>query len=90
MTEKSHRGICVHLSIFLVHLLACLCVHVSAPSRLCLQKAEALESGSKRFEDLEFRQLECESSLEEEKETVSRQLLQEKAEYQRSVAKRKV
>ncbi|XP_027021343.2 pleckstrin homology-like domain family B member 1 isoform X10 [Tachysurus fulvidraco] len=53
------------------------------------RKAEALESGSKRFEDLEFRQLECESSLEEEKETVTRQLLQEKAEYQRSVAKRK-
>ncbi|MCI4394415.1 hypothetical protein PGIGA_G00168410 [Pangasianodon gigas] len=54
-----------------------------------VRKAEALESGSKRFEDLEFRQLERESSLEEEKETVSRQLLQEKAEYQRSVAKRK-
>ncbi|XP_072525514.1 pleckstrin homology-like domain family B member 1 isoform X2 [Salminus brasiliensis] len=53
------------------------------------RKAEALESGSKRFEDLEFRQLERESSLEEEKETLSRQLLQEKAEYQRSVAKRK-
>ncbi|XP_060718483.1 pleckstrin homology-like domain family B member 1 isoform X3 [Tachysurus vachellii] len=53
------------------------------------RKAEALESGSKRFEDLEFRQLERESSLEEEKETVTRQLLQEKAEYQRSVAKRK-
>ncbi|XP_036436370.1 pleckstrin homology-like domain family B member 1 isoform X9 [Colossoma macropomum] len=53
------------------------------------RKAEALESSSKRFEDLEFRQLERESSLEEEKETLSRQLLQEKAEYQRSVAKRK-
>lgn len=67
-----------------------ICVHVSALSPFCLQKAEALESGSKRFEDLEFRQLERESSLEEEKETVSRQLLQEKAEYQRSMAKRKV
>ncbi|KAL7838166.1 hypothetical protein AOLI_G00265700 [Acnodon oligacanthus] len=53
------------------------------------RKVEALESSSKRFEDLEFRQLERESSLEEEKETLSRQLLQEKAEYQRSVAKRK-
>ncbi|XP_048123223.1 pleckstrin homology-like domain family B member 1 isoform X7 [Alosa alosa] len=53
------------------------------------RKAEALESGSKRFEDLEFRQLERESGLEEEKETVSRQLLQEKADYHRSVAKRK-
>ncbi|XP_053340993.1 pleckstrin homology-like domain family B member 1 isoform X6 [Clarias gariepinus] len=53
------------------------------------RKTEALESGSKRFEDLEFRQLERESSLEEEKETISRQLLQEKAEYQRCIAKRK-
>uniref|UniRef100_A0AAR2ITA9 Pleckstrin homology-like domain family B member 1 n=1 Tax=Pygocentrus nattereri TaxID=42514 RepID=A0AAR2ITA9_PYGNA len=53
------------------------------------KKVEALESSSKRFEDLEFRQLERESSLEEEKETLSRQLLQEKADYQRSVAKRK-
>ncbi|XP_076130314.1 pleckstrin homology-like domain family B member 1 isoform X3 [Alosa pseudoharengus] len=53
------------------------------------RKAEALESGSKRFEDLEFRQLERESGLEEEKETVSRQLLQEKADYHHSVAKRK-
>jgi len=51
---------------------------------------EALESATKRFEDLEFRQLERESGIEEEKETVSRQLLQEKAEYHRSVAKRKV
>ncbi|KAG1958862.1 pleckstriny-like domain family B [Pimephales promelas] len=52
-------------------------------------KVEALESATKRFEDLEFRQLERESGIEEEKETVSRQLLQEKAEYHRSVAKRK-
>uniref|UniRef100_A0A9J7XJP2 Pleckstrin homology-like domain family B member 1 n=1 Tax=Cyprinus carpio carpio TaxID=630221 RepID=A0A9J7XJP2_CYPCA len=54
------------------------------------KKVEALESATKRFEDLEFRQLERESGMEEEKETVSRQLLQEKAEYHRSVAKRKV
>ncbi|XP_048043697.1 pleckstrin homology-like domain family B member 1 isoform X8 [Megalobrama amblycephala] len=53
------------------------------------RKVEALESATKRFEDLEFRQLERESGIEEEKETVSRQLLQEKAEYHRSVAKRK-
>uniref|UniRef100_A0A8C1C2W1 Pleckstrin homology-like domain family B member 1 n=1 Tax=Cyprinus carpio carpio TaxID=630221 RepID=A0A8C1C2W1_CYPCA len=53
------------------------------------RKVEALESATKRFEDLEFRQLERESGMEEEKETVSRQLLQEKAEYHRSVAKRK-
>ncbi len=51
---------------------------------------DALELSTKRFEDLEFRQLERESGIEEEKETVSRQLLQEKAEYHRSVAKRKV
>uniref|UniRef100_A0A673KZF1 Pleckstrin homology-like domain family B member 1 n=1 Tax=Sinocyclocheilus rhinocerous TaxID=307959 RepID=A0A673KZF1_9TELE len=53
------------------------------------KKVEALESATKRFEDLEFRQLERESGIEEKKETVSRQLLQEKAEYHRSVAKRK-
>ncbi|XP_071376745.1 pleckstrin homology-like domain family B member 1 isoform X2 [Centroberyx affinis] len=51
--------------------------------------AEALESGTKQFEDLEFCQLEEESSLEERKETQSSQLLQERAEYHRSVAKRK-
>ncbi|KAM4743328.1 pleckstrin homology-like domain family B member 1 isoform 12-T14 [Anableps anableps] len=50
---------------------------------------EALETGTKKFEDLEFQQLERESSLEEERETLSQQLLQEKAEYHRSVAKRK-
>ncbi|XP_062340970.1 pleckstrin homology-like domain family B member 1 isoform X9 [Osmerus eperlanus] len=53
------------------------------------KEADALESGTKQFEDLEFRQLERESGLEEEKETLSRQLLQERAEYHRSVAKRK-
>ncbi|XP_059404225.1 pleckstrin homology-like domain family B member 1 isoform X1 [Carassius carassius] len=53
------------------------------------RKVEALESATKRFEDLEFRHLERESGVEEEKETVSRQLLQEKAEYHQSVAKRK-
>ncbi|KAG7278041.1 hypothetical protein CRUP_010975 [Coryphaenoides rupestris] len=41
------------------------------------------------FEDLEFQQLEKESSLEEERETVSQQLLHERAEYHRSVARRK-
>ncbi|XP_042580002.1 pleckstrin homology-like domain family B member 1 isoform X6 [Cyprinus carpio] len=53
------------------------------------KKVEALESATKRFEDLEFRQLERESGIEEEKEMVSRQLLQEKAEYFRTVTKRK-
>ncbi|XP_076867938.1 pleckstrin homology-like domain family B member 1 isoform X14 [Brachyhypopomus gauderio] len=53
------------------------------------RKTEALESASKRYEDLEFRQLERESSLEEEKEALCRQLLHDRAEYQRSVARRK-
>lgn len=54
------------------------------------QKAEALESGTKQFEELEFCQLEEESSLEEKKEAQSSQLLQERAEYHCSVARRKV
>ncbi|XP_059207999.1 pleckstrin homology-like domain family B member 1 [Centropristis striata] len=53
------------------------------------RKSEALESGTKQFEELEFCQLEEESSLEEKKETQSLQLLQERAEYHCSVAKRK-
>lgn len=55
-----------------------------------LQDGEALEAETKKFEDLEFQQLERESSLEEERETRSQQLLQERAEYHSSVAKRKV
>lgn len=54
------------------------------------QDGEALEAGTKKFEDLEFQQLERESSLEEERETMSQQLLLERAEYHGSVAKRKV
>uniref|UniRef100_A0A667YZC1 Pleckstrin homology like domain family B member 1 n=1 Tax=Myripristis murdjan TaxID=586833 RepID=A0A667YZC1_9TELE len=54
-----------------------------------LKRVEALEAGTKQFEDLEFQQLERESSLEEERETISQQLLQERAEYHSSVAKRK-
>uniref|UniRef100_A0A3B3Q5K1 Pleckstrin homology-like domain family B member 1 n=1 Tax=Paramormyrops kingsleyae TaxID=1676925 RepID=A0A3B3Q5K1_9TELE len=53
------------------------------------KEAETLEAATKRFEDLEFQQLERESSLEEERETVSQQLLQERAEYHSSLAKRK-
>uniref|UniRef100_A0A3Q3DZ61 Pleckstrin homology-like domain family B member 1 n=1 Tax=Hippocampus comes TaxID=109280 RepID=A0A3Q3DZ61_HIPCM len=53
------------------------------------KRVEALEAGTKKFEDLEFQQLERESSLEEERETMSQQLLQERAEYHRTVAKRK-
>ncbi|XP_041851580.1 pleckstrin homology-like domain family B member 1 isoform X1 [Melanotaenia boesemani] len=50
---------------------------------------EVLEAGTKKFEDLEFQQLERESSLEEERENMSQQLLQERAEYHSNVAKRK-
>ncbi|XP_046891300.1 pleckstrin homology-like domain family B member 1 isoform X1 [Hypomesus transpacificus] len=53
------------------------------------REGEALESGTKQFEDLEFQQLERESSLEEERETISQQLLQERAEYHSSMADRK-
>ncbi|XP_072548321.1 pleckstrin homology-like domain family B member 1 isoform X11 [Salminus brasiliensis] len=53
------------------------------------REAETLEAETKQFEDLEFQQLEKESSLEEERETISQQLLQERAQYQSSVSKRK-
>uniref|UniRef100_A0A1A8QB73 Pleckstrin homology-like domain family B member 1 n=1 Tax=Nothobranchius rachovii TaxID=451742 RepID=A0A1A8QB73_9TELE len=53
------------------------------------KKAEALECGTKRFEELEFCQLEEESGLEEKKEAQCFQLLQERAEYHCSVAERK-
>uniref|UniRef100_A0A7M4FIS8 Pleckstrin homology-like domain family B member 1 n=1 Tax=Crocodylus porosus TaxID=8502 RepID=A0A7M4FIS8_CROPO len=53
------------------------------------KEAEALETQTKAFEDLEFQQLEKESRLEEERETVSLQLLQSRAECHRSVARRK-
>lgn len=53
------------------------------------QGADALESGTKQFEELEFCQLEEESSLEEKKETQSSQLHQQRAEYHCSMAKRK-
>ncbi|XP_058655666.1 pleckstrin homology-like domain family B member 1 isoform X8 [Onychostoma macrolepis] len=53
------------------------------------QEAETLEAATKQFEDLEFQQLEKESSLEEERETISQQLLQDRAQYHSSVTKRK-
>ncbi|XP_043356821.1 pleckstrin homology-like domain family B member 1 isoform X10 [Dermochelys coriacea] len=53
------------------------------------REAEALETETKLFEDLEFQQLEKESRLEEEREIVSQQLLQSKADCHRSIAKRK-
>ncbi|XP_030060060.1 pleckstrin homology-like domain family B member 2 isoform X4 [Microcaecilia unicolor] len=51
--------------------------------------AELLEMESKMFEDLEFQQLERESRMDEEKETLTQQLLREVAEYQRSSVTRK-
>ncbi|NXD42772.1 PHLB1 protein, partial [Copsychus sechellarum] len=53
------------------------------------KEAEALETEAKLFEDLEFQQLERESHLEEEREARGQQLLQSRAECQRSVARRK-
>ncbi|XP_051535072.1 pleckstrin homology-like domain family B member 1 [Myxocyprinus asiaticus] len=53
------------------------------------REAETLEAATKQFEDLEFQQLEKESSLEEERETISQQLLQDRVQYRSSVAKRK-
>ncbi|XP_073730527.1 pleckstrin homology-like domain family B member 2 isoform X2 [Misgurnus anguillicaudatus] len=53
------------------------------------QDNEALEIQTKRFEDLEFQQLEKESRQDEEKETQTQHLLQEMAEYQRSLINRK-
>lgn len=49
-----------------------------------------LDAESKRFEDLEFQQLERESRQDEEKETHMQQLLREIADYQRSTVTRKV
>lgn len=54
------------------------------------QDCEALETETKRFEDLEFQQLERESRQDEEKETHTQQLLREIADYQRSTVTRKV
>ncbi|XP_056330462.1 pleckstrin homology-like domain family B member 1 isoform X2 [Danio aesculapii] len=53
------------------------------------REAETLEAATKQFEDLEFQQLERESSLEEERETISQQLMQDRAQYHSSIAKRK-
>ncbi|XP_072282527.1 pleckstrin homology-like domain family B member 1 isoform X4 [Pyxicephalus adspersus] len=53
------------------------------------RESERLESHMKLFEDLEFQQLEHESRLEEERETASQQLLQNKGECQKRIAHRK-
>lgn len=49
-----------------------------------------LETETKRFEDLEFQQLERESRQDEERETHTQQLLREVADNQRSTVTRKV
>ncbi|XP_058145155.1 pleckstrin homology-like domain family B member 1 isoform X29 [Dasypus novemcinctus] len=53
------------------------------------EEAEALETETKLFEDLEFQQLERESRVEEERELAGQGLLRSKAELHRSIAKRK-
>ncbi|XP_057346595.1 pleckstrin homology-like domain family B member 1 isoform X13 [Manis pentadactyla] len=53
------------------------------------REAEALETETKLFEDLEFQQLERESRAEEERELAGQGLLRSKAELLRSVARRK-
>ncbi|XP_060035921.1 pleckstrin homology-like domain family B member 1 isoform X5 [Erinaceus europaeus] len=53
------------------------------------REAEALETETKLFEDLEFQQLERESRLEEERELAGQGLLRSKAELLRSISKRK-
>ncbi|KAK0143294.1 Pleckstrin y-like domain family B member 2 [Merluccius polli] len=50
---------------------------------------EALEAETKRFEDLEFQQLESESRQDEEKEKHTQKVLREIADYQRSMVTRK-
>uniref|UniRef100_A0A672SZ33 Pleckstrin homology like domain family B member 2 n=1 Tax=Sinocyclocheilus grahami TaxID=75366 RepID=A0A672SZ33_SINGR len=56
--------------------------------QLC-RDAETLEVETKRFEDLEFQQLERESRQDEEKETQTHHILREIAEHQRSTVTRK-
>ncbi|XP_076432226.1 pleckstrin homology-like domain family B member 1 isoform X7 [Peromyscus maniculatus bairdii] len=53
------------------------------------READALETETKLFEDLEFQQLERESRAEEERELAGQGLLRSKAELLRSVTKRK-
>ncbi|XP_014012698.1 pleckstrin homology-like domain family B member 2 isoform X3 [Salmo salar] len=53
------------------------------------RNSEVLEAETKRFEDLEFQQLERESRHDEEKEENTQQLLREIADYQRSTITRK-
>lgn len=54
-----------------------------------VQDCEALDIETKRFEDLEFQQLERESRQDEEKETRTQQILRQITDYQRSTVNRK-
>ena len=63
---------------------------IQPPLSLSFKEAEALETETKLFEDLEFQQLERESHVEEERELASQGLLLSKAELLRSITKRKV
>ena len=56
------------------------------PLSLSFKEAEALETETKLFEDLEFQQLERESRVEEERELAGQGLLRSKADLLRSIA----
>lgn len=60
------------------------------PLSLSFKEAEALETETKLFEDLEFQQLERESRVDEERELAGQGLLRSQAELLRSITKRKV
>lgn len=79
-TKQTLRAVCPAIVMFSLSF----CVFVAR------QDCEALETETKRFEDLEFQQLECESRQDEEKETHTQQLLRDIADYQRSTVTRKV
>lgn len=78
--EQTLRTICPAVVMFSLSF----CVFVAR------QDCEALETETKRFEDLEFQQLERESRQDDEKETHAQQLLRDIADYQRSTVTRKV
>ncbi|KAL1782360.1 pleckstrin-likey-like domain family B member 1 isoform X1 [Sigmodon hispidus] len=65
------------------------CTPIQPRMSLSLKEADALETETKLFEDLEFQQLERESRVEEERELAGQGLLRSKAELLRSVTKRK-
>ncbi|XP_043936475.1 pleckstrin homology-like domain family B member 3 isoform X2 [Protopterus annectens] len=58
-------------------------------ARKIQEESDALEAALKAFDDLEFQQLEKESSLEEERETTHQQIMREMHEHQASCSRRK-